>query len=88
MAQLTAPVSMERYPYLAQYKNTSQFKDVVIMMLEPQAGRVLYIPPNLSTTDPRNELSLLEAMNPAHSEIEPYTGSVILRTSADPELDD
>lgn len=78
---------MQTYPYLAKYNSTSQYEDVIVFMTEPHSGIVFYIPSDgVTNGDPRLELSLMESMSPANSEIEEYTGRVTFRSGKDPEL--
>lgn len=74
------------YPYLAQFNDTSQYEDVIVLMTAPHQGTVMYVPPDTSPGDPRYELTVLDTLQPANTEIETYEGSITFRNDADPVL--
>lgn len=81
-------MTMAKFPYLAKYNNTSQNDGVVLLMMEPKRGIILYIPTSLPADDPRLELSIMETMNPANSEIDSYDAAITFRNSTGPTLED
>lgn len=81
-------MAIKRFPYLAQYNDTSQYENIILYMLEAHRGMVIYIPPDLTNGDPRNEITMMEPMTPASVDLNDYTGSVIIRGDGSPTLED
>jgi len=75
-----------KYPYLAKYNDTSQYDGVILLMTAPHQGTIMYVPSDTSPGDARYELSVLDALQPANTEIDEYTGSVTFKNDADPVL--
>jgi len=89
-------VYWQRFPCLAQYNPATTvatptatpgtYPGVILWMLDPGNGMVIYIPPIKTVDDPNKDLELSAMLSPKLTEIAPPSKGVYVKNGQDPSL--